>query len=164
MDGYFFILNAPGNNLVANSGFENNEYTNTPTGWTTWLSRGTTASTIKTESRFVYDGNYNLTFWNVADYSGSIYQDIKNLSKGTYTLSVWVTSGGNQKECQIYAKNYGGNELDTDVPLSDTGWVKVQIKNIKVTNGTCQIGLYTVANAGNWCSADNFSLRKVLDS
>lgn len=158
------ILNVPGNNLITNSGFEHDGYTNLPTGWTTWLSSGTTASTIKTESGSAYDGNYDLTFWNASAYSGSIYQEIKNLTNGTYTLSVWVKSGGGQSKCQIYAKSYGGNELDTNVPLSDTGWVKVQIKNIKVTNGTCQIGLYTVANAGNWCSADNFILRKVLDS
>lgn len=156
------ILNAPGDNLVKNPGFEWNGYTNAPSGWSVWQSNGTPAGTIKTESEYAFDGNYNLTFWNPSAYSCLVYQDIKNLPNGTYTLCAWVKSGGGQAKCQIYSKNYGGRELDAAVPFSDTAWKKIQIKNIRVTSGTCEVGLYAAANAGDWCSIDNVSFRRVV--
>lgn len=157
------VLNAPGNDLVTNPDFEADGYTNTPSGWSTWLSSGTSSSTIKTESGYAYNGNYNLTFWNSAAYSCSIYQTLTGLSNGTYNFSAWIKNGGGQNVCQIYAKNFGGTEMDMALPTSDTGWVKIEIKNIKVTDGKCEIGLYSDANAGNWCSIDNVIFRRVLD-
>jgi len=156
------ILNAPGNNLLTNADFETDGYTNTPTGWSVSLSSGAASTTVKTESGNSYNGSYNLTLWNSAAYTGTVYQTKTGLANGTYNLSAWVKSGGGQNTCRIYAKNFGGTEIDTAVPTSDTGWVKIEVKNIKVTNGTCQIGLYTNANAGNWCSIDNTIFRKVL--
>ena len=154
------IFNVPSKNLVSNSSFEKDAIINNPTDWSVWLQNGTDASTVKTEWGG-FDGNYKLTFYNENDYGGSIYKTITGLENGTYSLSAWVMSSGTQDIEQLYAKNYGGNELISKLPISDIGWNKVTIDNIKVTNGKCEIGLYTIANAGDWLNIDNIMFRKV---
>ena len=154
------IFNAPSKNLVSNSSFEKDAIINNPTDWSVWLQNGTDASTVKTEWGG-FDGNYKLTFYNENDYGGSIYKTITGLENGTYSLSAWVMSSGTQDIAQLYAKSYGGNELISKLPISDIGWNKVTIDNIKVTNGKCEIGLYTIANAGDWLNIDNIMFRKV---
>lgn len=154
------IFNIPAKNLVSNSSFEKDSIINRPTDWKVWLQDGTNVSTVKTEWGG-FDGNYKLTFYNEKDYGGSIYKTITGLENGTYSLSAWVMSSGTQDIAQLYAKSYGGKELISKLPISDIGWNKVTIDNIKVTNGTCEIGLYTIANAGDWINLDNVMFRKV---
>jgi len=155
------ILNAPETNLITNPGFETNGgYTNQPSGWNVWYSESTPYYTIKTEAGYAYSGDYKLTFWNDSDYSCSIYQTITGLENGTYSLSAWIMSNGGQNTCQIYAKNYGGSEVNAKVPVSDINWNKVTVDGIKVTNGQCEIGLYADANGGDWCNIDHIIFRK----
>lgn len=155
------ILNAPESNQVINPGFEaDGGYTNTPSGWNTWYSGSTPSYAIKTEESYAYSGDYKLTFWNDAAYSCSVYQTITGLEDGTYTLSAWVMSNGSQNTCQMYVKNYGGSEMTQAIPLSDINFNKVTIDNIQVTNGQCEIGFYTDANAGDWCNIDQVIFRK----
>ncbi|WP_240353178.1 hypothetical protein [Cohnella algarum] len=69
-------------------------------------------------------------------------------------------NGGGQNEVHLYAKNYGGSELQQDLPVSAAKWVKIRIDNIQVTNGQIEIGVYSDANAGNWINMDNVKLYK----
>ncbi len=155
------ILNAPEKNRAANPGFEaDSSSTNQPSGWQVWKSSSTASDTIKTEYGNAYSGNYKLTFWDDAAYSCSVYQTITGLENGTYSLSANIMSSGGQSTCQIYAKNYGGSELVKAVPTSDTNWNRITIDNIQVSNGKCEIGLYAVANANNWCNLDDVIFRK----
>ncbi|BBF43144.1 putative galactosidase [Lachnospiraceae bacterium KM106-2] len=155
------IFSQPKNNLISNPSFEvDNSETTSPSGWNIWLGNGTTTTTAQTKWNG-YSGNYNLTFWEKQAYQASAYQTIKGLPDGNYTLSAAIMSSGGQKTCQIYAKNYGGSEKNKAIPTSDTGWNIVKIDNIKVTNGQCEIGLYTIANANNWVNIDHVILRKV---
>lgn len=153
------VFQAPEKNQVVNPGFETDGYTNTPTGWKVWLEDGTSTETVKTEAKGM-DGEYKLTFWNEEDYGCSVYQTVTGLEDGTYTLSAWVMTNAAQKVNQLYAKNYGGDELTQTLPVSDLGWNKVVIDNIQVTNGQCEIGVYSIANGGDWCNIDNIMLRK----
>ena len=82
------------------------------------------------------------------------------LPNGTYTLKVWEKSSGGQTTAQIYVKNYGGSELDAAINTSISSWTQITVPNIQVTNGQAQIGLYSVANAGNWVRVDDWSLIK----
>jgi arabinogalactan endo-1,4-beta-galactosidase len=102
-----------------------------------------------------------LSLWNNKAYKASVYQKVTGLENGTYTLSAWVKRRGKQKVCQLYAKSYNGNEMNAPLPISDTGWSKVTVSNIKVTNGQCEIGLYTEAGANDWCNIDHVMFRKV---
>lgn len=153
------IFQTPEQNLVTNPGFEIDGYTNSPTGWNVWLDDGVNGETVKTEGNG-FDGNYKLSFWNESAYGCSIYQTVTGLENGTYTLSAWVMTNVNQTVNQLYVKNYGGEEMNQTLPVSDLGWNKVVIDNIQITNGQCELGIYSIANGGDWCNIDNVMLRK----
>ncbi|THF79044.1 arabinogalactan endo-1,4-beta-galactosidase [Cohnella fermenti] len=155
------LLNEPTPNLLTNPSFEADGYTNTPSGWNVWLPSGVSATTVKTESSYAFDGDYKLTFWNSSSYSGSIYKTFTGLENGTYSFSVWAMTNGDQTTLQLYAKNYGGAELNTTIGTSDINWNLFTIDNIVVTNGTCEIGIYTVAGANDWLNLDKAMFRKV---
>ena len=153
------IFQTPEQNLVTNPGFEIDGYTNSPTGWNVWLDDGVNGETVKTEGNG-FDGNYKLSFWNESAYGCSIYQTVTGLENGKYTLSEWVMTNANQTVNQLYVKNYGGEEMNQTLPVSDLGWNKVVIDNIQITNGQCELGIYSIANGGDWCNIDNVMLRK----
>ena len=153
------IFQTPEQNLVTNPGFEIDGYTNSPTGWNVWLDDGVNGETVKTEGNG-FDGNYKLSFWNESAYGCSIYQTVTGLENGTYTLSAWVMTNANQTVNQLYVKNYGGEEMNQTLPVSDLGWNKVVIDNIQITNGQCELVIYSIANGGDWCNIDNVMLRK----
>lgn len=155
------LLDKPTPNLVTNSSFEADGYTGTPTGWNVWLQSGVPSTTVKTESSGAYDGDYKLTFWNSASYSASVYRTFTGLENGTYSFSVWAMTNGDQNTLRLYAKNYGGSELNTTIDTSDVNWNLFTIDNIEVTNGTCEIGIYTVAGANDWVNLDHVMFRKV---
>jgi len=50
--------------------------------------------------------------------------------------------------------------MNQTLPVSDLGWNKVVIDNIQITNGQCELGIYSIANGGDWCNIDNVMLRK----
>lgn len=153
------VLNEPEKNLIKNSGFENDaSVVYSPNGWNIWLQNGTANTTVKTEWGSDF-GDYKLTFWDDSDYSCSVYQTFTGLENGTYTLTAWVMGNGGQDVCQMYIKNYGGNEKNIAIKASNK-WTKVEIKDIKITNGKCELGFYTVANAGDWCNIDQVIFRK----
>lgn len=154
-------LNQPTQNLLSNISFEADEVTTTPSGWEVWLGESTNDETVKTEYGNAYDGNYKLTFWDDEAYSCSVYKTFTNIPNGTYQFSVWAMTNGGQNVLQMYAKNYGGSELDTTITTSDINWNIYSIDKIVVTNNTLEIGVYTVAGAGDWCNLDMAILRKV---
>ncbi|MCH5261356.1 MAG: glycosyl hydrolase 53 family protein [Lachnospiraceae bacterium] len=155
------VLNQPTQNLLSNISFEADGITTTPSGWNVWRSDSTSDETIKTEYGNAYDGNYKLTFWDDEAYSCSVYKTFTNLPNGTYQFSVWAMTNGDQNVLQLYAKNYGGSELNTTITTSDINWNIYSIDEIVVTNNTLEIGVYTVADAGDWCNLDMAILRKV---
>lgn len=142
----------PAAGLVYNPGFEFTGGTATPLGWSTASAAGADADF--TEEGTVHGGQLRLTHYKATAYRVRTYQLLSNLPNGTYTLSGWVTSGGGQNPCQRYANGFGGPEQAVAVPTS-ASFVQIQVPGIVVTNGQCEIGLRTDANAGNYCSLDN---------
>ncbi|TGE29178.1 glycosyl hydrolase 53 family protein [Hymenobacter metallicola] len=144
----------PTANLLTNPSFEaDGTGTQTPTGWTSWASTAANYAADKTEGGG-HTGSFRLTHWLSSAYEVSTYQLRTGLPNGTYTLRAWVQNSGGQRACQLYAKNFGGSEKKVDLPLANT-WAQVQITDIQVTGGQCEIGLWSDANAGNWCNLDN---------
>ena len=142
---------------LLNPGFEaNSAATQTPVSWSSWASTADNYQADKTETGG-QNSPYRLTHWLGTAYQVSTYQQKTGLPNGTYTLSAWVLNGGGQKTCQLYAKNFGGAERNIALPVTST-WTQIQISGIRVTNGACEIGLWSDANAGNWCSLDNAEL------
>lgn len=146
-----------GTNVLTNPGFEaNNAATQTPTGWTSWANTTANYAADKTEAGG-QASTYRLTHWLGSAYQVSTYQVKTGLPNGTYTLRAWVQSSGGQTTCQLYAKNFGGAEKNVNLPVTST-WAQVQITGIQVTNGQCEIGLWSDANANNWSNLDNVEL------
>lgn len=146
------------NNLAANPGFEaDGKATQTSTGWTSYanttLNPSTAYNADYTETSG-QSGTYRLTHYLATAYQASTYQVKTGLANGTYTLKAWVRNGGGQKTCQLYAKNFGAPEMDYALPIA-SAWPQVQLTGIQVANGQCEIGLWSDANAGNYCSLDN---------
>jgi len=140
------------NNYVQNPGFEADRVSQGSLAG--WISSGSANGNTS--------GSHNPGRWAMSQYSSSaytatMYQNI-SLPNGTYTLSAWVKSSGGQNTANIYVKNFGGSEKGYSINSSIGSWTKISISNINVTNGSIEVGVYSVANAGNWVNADDFSM------
>ncbi|GAA4031040.1 hypothetical protein GCM10022409_14090 [Hymenobacter glaciei] len=138
----------PAAGLVYNPGFEFTGPTQTPLGWST----ASTADADLTQAPGVA-GLYQLTHQKAAAYQVRTYQLLTNVPNGTYTLRARAQSSGGQTQCQLYASGFGGTELATTLPTSTT-WVPVQVSNVVVSNGQCEIGLRSTAGAGQTARLD----------
>lgn len=155
------VLNQPTNNLLTNSSFETDGVTYTPTNWNVWLASSSYNGAVRTEYGNAFDGNYKLTFWKNSSYTCSVYKTLTGIPNGTYQFSIWAMTNGDQNTLRLYAKNYGGAELNTTITTSDINWNIFTVDNIVVTNNTCEIGIYTVAGANDWCNLDFAMFRKI---
>jgi len=149
---------APGPNLVTNPGLEANGATQTPTGWSEWSSAGHVDASY-TETGAPHSGTYKATHWKGVAYDVYTYQTKTGLTNGLYTLKAWVMSGGGQSIARMEAKDFGGTQLNSTLPITST-WTQITIANINVTNGQCTFGFYSVANAGNWINFDDVEFYK----
>ncbi len=136
-----------GNNLVANPGFEaDGAAVGDPTGWQTWAGANTDNAADYTETfGGAHTGAYHGTHFRPDAFEVYTYQVLQNLPAGTYALRAWVKSSGGQAAARMLAKNYGGAKLVTDLSATIGTWTLVEVKNIAVTNGQCEIGFYSKA-------------------
>jgi arabinogalactan endo-1,4-beta-galactosidase len=150
LDGF---LAAPAAPLIYNAGFEYTAATATPLGWAT-------TSTADADADYTeYNGHssqFRLTHYKATAYSVRTSQALTNVPNGTYTLKAWVMNGGGQTTCQLYAQS-GGLDKNIGLPVAST-WTQIQVPGIVVSNGQCEIGLRSVAAAGNYCSLDDVEL------
>ena len=150
MDGF---LPAPPATLVYNPGFEYTAATANPLGWD---SQGTTLADY-TEGGGHDGSQFRLTHYAAAAYSVTTSQQLTGVPAGTYTLRAWVRNGGGQTTCQLYTVTDGGREQHLDLPVV-SDWTQLTIPAIVVANGKVNIGLRSVAAAGNYCSLDDVEL------
>ena len=155
------ILNQPMENLIDNASFEMDGLTSTPSDWSVWTNNTDNQSIVKTEYGNAFDGEYKLTFWDDEPYNCSVYKTFTGIPNGTYRFSVWAMTNGDQDKLQLYAKNYGGEEVNTTITTSDINWNIYTIDEIEVTNNSCEIGVYTEAGANDWCNLDFAMFRLV---
>jgi hypothetical protein len=145
---------------VGNFSFEDdNAGVLAPSQWLTQTSGSTQAYASYSESYpNAHSGTYHGTHYRPEAYQIYTYQTVTGLPNGTYTLSAWVKSKGSQPIAQLRAQNYGGNSLNAPIPTSTDAWVQVTIANINVTNGQCEVGIYSQADAGQWLYFDDITL------
>ena len=141
-----------GNNYVLNPNFEADRVSvSNITGWTNSGS-GTSNTSGSHEP-----GRFALSHSGSSPYKATTYQNI-SLPNDTFRLTAWVKSSGGQNTAKIYAKNFGGSEMDYSINSSIGNWTQISIPNIIVTNGSIQVGVYSDAIGGNWVNVDDFSL------
>ena len=73
-------------------------------------------------------------------------QTLRGISNGWYTLRVWVSSSGKQKEAHIALQDCGEN-AQTSVPIVRGKWLQIVV-SAKVTKHQCTISLYSMAGVG----------------
>jgi arabinogalactan endo-1,4-beta-galactosidase len=151
------IINDPNAVKIVNSGFETGGATQTPAGWETEPA-GSDSEADYTE-KTGHTGSFCLIHSKSSAYKVFTYQELTGLETGYYTLTAWVLSGGGQNSCYITAKDYGDTARLTSLPLTNE-WTQVIVRGINVTGGKCTIGIYSDAQAGNWCKLDDFKMVK----
>jgi arabinogalactan endo-1,4-beta-galactosidase len=150
LDGF---LAAPPALLIYNAGFEYTAATATPLGWATTSTADADADYTEWNG---HSSQFRLTHYKATAYSVRTSQALTNVPNGTYTLKGWVMNGGGQTTCQFYAQS-GGLDKNIALPTAST-WTQIQVPGIVVSNGQCEIGLRSVAAAGNYCSLDDVEL------
>ncbi|MGI4871957.1 MAG: glycosyl hydrolase 53 family protein [Janthinobacterium lividum] len=151
MDGFLAQPTPP---LVYNPGFEYSAATQNPLGWTTTSAADASADYTETGG---HSSQFRLTHYKATAYAVTTSQSLNSLPSGTYTLSAWAQSGGGQTTCQLYAQPFGSTAQALTLPATTT-WTAISIPGIMVTNGQLEIGLRSVAAAGNYCSLDDVVL------
>lgn len=144
---------APGNNFILNPGYEADRVSQADVAG--WTSSGTGYGDISGSHN---PGNWRFHHYNTGIYTATTHQLVTSLPAATYKLSVWYQSSGGQPTAQIFARNFGGAELDANVNIAQSSWTQAVITNIVVTNGQCDVGLYSVANANQSVDIDDWSL------
>jgi Carbohydrate binding domain. len=140
-------------NLVADPGFEN--------GLTGWQVSGSTSASY-VEAGSTHWGNNKLVNYYPGSYNVTTSQTITGLQNNTmYTLSAYVLADNllPAGASQLVAKNYGGADIAVNIPRTNSKWVRVQIPNIRVTNGQCQISVVS-NNGGNCILFDDIAFYK----
>jgi hypothetical protein len=158
----------PQPNLALNPGFEaDGATTQTPQRWSTWAgSNGTDADADYTGTNGgTHSGTFYGTHYKASPYEVYTYQIVTGLSNGLYTLRAWTKSSGGQTYALLLAKNYGGTQVSANVPTtSDGNWQQITVPNISVSNGQCELGVYSYAGAGQRLYFDDVELVKQTTS
>ena len=136
---------------VTNPGFESGGAgTATPAGWT--ASGTTSASYTESGGR---SGSFRLAHYSASAYTVDTFQQITNITPGSYVFGVWIrsddTGGGNW----ITMSNCGGDTPKTYVPAdSDGTWLHI-VAYTNVTATTCSIDFHSASAAGAWTNYDD---------
>lgn len=137
---------APGNNYALNPSYEADRVTlSTATGWTTTTNSGNSGG----------NGNGRTGDYFYHHTGSSTTRQTLTVPNGVYTLKVWHRSAGGQSTCRMFARNYGGSQLNTNLNTAVSSWAQRTISNINVTNGSIEIGIESV---GAWVDFDDWEL------
>ncbi len=123
-----------------------------------WENSGTDADAGKL-TNVGRTGSHSLYHFKSTAYKVYTYQKIEGLENGIYSLVAYSKNTGGQNACYMIARNYGDTARMTSLPVSNA-WKRIIIRGIEVTNGTCEIGFYSDAGAGNSCTIDDVVLTK----
>lgn len=139
-----------GNNYILNPSFDADRVSQEKLAG--WSNKGTGNGNVTD----AHTGRFSMQQYSGSAFNGTMSQNIA-LPNGTYTLKFWAKSSGGQKECNVYA--YNGSDTKTQrIEGELKNWKEFEIADIQVTNGTCEVGIYSDGNAGNWLKIDDMSL------
>jgi len=148
----------PANNYVLNPGFEADRVEQSSLAG--WFSSPNTPRGPNRNTHDAHTGQWSLEQFSNSPYTADMTQTVTGLPPGNYTLKAWVKSSGGQNTAQIFARDFGGPELDDPIHDRIDLWTQITIPHIPVTTGQCVIGVHSDANPGDWIEADDFSLTK----
>lgn len=100
-----------------------------------------------------HSGKYSMAAGFDEAFDCSVYQDLKEIPNGTYTLKGFAKSSGGQKTCWVAVKNHGSGEKRAVIELSDT-WKEISV-TVEVTSGKALISFYNVSDVKAWALVDD---------
>ncbi len=114
------------------------------------------------EDRAVVTGNYCLNIQDKVDFTRKVSQTVKStpvveLKDGLYTLTCYVKTSAAFNELYMYAK-VGVNSQRIDLPSGNSKWQKIELKEVEIKGGQCEVGFYADGKADTWCRIDEVSL------
>lgn len=147
-----------GNNYILNPNIEADRVAQADIAG--WSSSGGTAGSYGNISGSRSTGRFRFHHSLASAYDVLTHQTVTGLPTGTYTMTVWYKSSGGQPTARFFVRNFGGTEIQANVNTAQSSWTQVTISNIAVTNGQCDVGIYSHANANQWVDLDDWSLTK----
>lgn len=125
----------------------------------TWTITGTTTAVSNERNPGnAHSGQQSLHYWAGEPFKVEVSRTFKDLSDGTYSLKAWAMGGGGEKNIEIFARDCGDGQARV-AKITNTGWQKwaqYTISGIKVSKGSCTVGLAIDGATGNWGNADDF--------
>ncbi|WP_239014463.1 cellulase family glycosylhydrolase [Archangium violaceum] len=133
---------------VVNPSFDQDGWTQQPSGWSTWSPNGSEDADFAETYGGRQENNLHGTHYKTVPYHVFTYQPLSGLANGTYTLRAWVYSSGGQTRAEMHAKDFDGTGTILRLPVAKTSaWTQVSIPNIQVTAGQLTIGFLSDAPA-----------------
>lgn len=149
-------------NLVVNPSFDAEWQPSAPPyGWrvTPGLNTNSNASYTETYGGG-HTGAYHGTHYRPDNYEVYTTQTLTGLAPGTYTLRAWVRSNDGQSRSVLRARFYGGAAREVGLPAGVTDWVRLEIPNLVVSTGQCELGLYSKATGGQALAFDDLAFTR----
>ena len=145
--------------LVVNPGFDDdNEDTQTPTGWGEWSDIGSNPNGFTRQGNS-HSGARYYVMEGLGGFRLFLSQGCPIPEPGLYTLGARVMSTGGLDYAAMVARDYGGPELEVAIPRTNT-WTQITIPNIRCDSGSCRIGFWAHSNGGNWIAIDDVEFFK----
>ncbi|WP_341676809.1 glycosyl hydrolase 53 family protein [Niveibacterium sp. SC-1] len=142
----------PRRNLFEDPSFENGKLD-------TWTIAGSTAAVSNERNPGnAHSGQQSLHYWLGEPFQFEATRSFKDIPDGTYTLKAWVAGGGGEKAIALVARDCGDDKTYS-AAATNTGWQKwaqYSVRGIKVSKGSCTVGIRVDGNTGNWGNADDF--------
>jgi arabinogalactan endo-1,4-beta-galactosidase len=132
----------------------NGDFSDGLDGWT--VSGDVSAVTVETGG---VDGTgHRLNHWAAADYSVSTTQRVDGLSRGWWTVAVWIKAGGALDATTLSLTGCGLDDATT-LPLTeqDDQWIRLAV-SAYVAGGSCTIGITTSGPGGAWANVDDVTV------
>jgi arabinogalactan endo-1,4-beta-galactosidase len=124
----------------------------------TWTITGTTGA-ISNERNpgNAHSGQQSLHYWAGEAFKVDVLRTFKGLSDGSYSFKGWVMGSGGEKGIELVARDCGDGKTYS-AKVTNTGWQKwaqYTISGIKVSKGSCTVGLVIDGATGNWGNFDD---------
>ncbi|WP_325063416.1 glycosyl hydrolase 53 family protein [Gracilibacillus salitolerans] len=109
-------------------------------------------------------GDYSLDFWSDAPVDFEVKQTITDLEPGYYNLSMFIQGGeAAESDMELFA-NTSDEQYQTETHVDGwVNWVRSEIDEILVIDGSITIGASIKASAEAWGTLDDFYLKRVGD-
>ncbi|GAA5176948.1 glycosyl hydrolase 53 family protein [Niveibacterium umoris] len=141
----------PRRNLIEDPSFENGKLE----GWN--IAGSTAAVSNERNPGNAKTGQQSMHYWLGEPFKFEATRSYTGIPNGTYSLKIWAAGGGGEKAIEVLARDCGDGKRYTKA-ITNTGWQKwaqYVVTGIKVTNGSCTVGVAVDGQTGNWGNFDD---------